>query len=103
MGISPGAQWLGLHTFTAMGLSSIPSWGTKDPTSCVVWTKNKQNKTLKRLLLPGKKKNRVLKKKIDLSTYLSIRWVVLSRVQLFVTPWTLAHQAPLFMEFSRHE
>ena len=27
----------------------------------------------------------------------------LSRVQLFVTPWTLAHQAPLSMEFSRQE
>jgi len=28
---------------------------------------------------------------------------VLSRVQLFVTPWTVAHQAPLSMEFSRQE
>ena len=27
----------------------------------------------------------------------------LSRVQLFVTPWTVAHQAPLAMEFSRRE
>ena len=27
----------------------------------------------------------------------------LSRVWLFVTPWTEAHQAPLFMEFSRRE
>ena len=27
----------------------------------------------------------------------------LSHVQLFVTPWTLAHQAPLSMEFSRQE
>ena len=27
----------------------------------------------------------------------------LSRVQLFVTPWTAAHQAPLSMEFSRQE
>ena len=27
----------------------------------------------------------------------------LSRVQLFVTPWTVAHQAPLSMEFSRQE
>jgi len=27
----------------------------------------------------------------------------LSRVQLFVTPWTVALQAPLFMEFSRQE
>ena len=27
----------------------------------------------------------------------------LSRVQLFVTPWTVACQAPLFMKFSRQE
>ena len=29
--------------------------------------------------------------------------VLLSRVQLFATPWTVACQAPLFMEFSRPE
>ena len=28
---------------------------------------------------------------------------MLSRVQLFGTPWTVAHQAPLSMEFSRQE
>ena len=28
---------------------------------------------------------------------------LLSRVLLFVTPWTEAGQAPLFMEFSRQE
>ena len=28
---------------------------------------------------------------------------VLSHVQLFATPWTVAHQAPLPMEFSRQE
>ena len=28
---------------------------------------------------------------------------VLSRVRLFVTPWTAAHQAPLSMGFSRQE
>jgi len=28
---------------------------------------------------------------------------VLSCVQLFATPWTVAHQAPLFMEFPRQE
>ena len=28
---------------------------------------------------------------------------LLSRVRLFVTPWTLAHQAPLSMGFSRQE
>ena len=27
----------------------------------------------------------------------------LSHVRLFVTPWTVAHQAPLFMEFSKEE
>ena len=27
----------------------------------------------------------------------------LSRVQLFVTPWTVAHLAPLSMEFSKQE
>ena len=27
----------------------------------------------------------------------------LSSVQLFVTPWTIAHQVPLSMEFSRQE
>ena len=27
----------------------------------------------------------------------------LSRVQLFATPWTVAHQAPLFMGFPRQE
>ena len=26
-----------------------------------------------------------------------------SRVRLFLTPWTIAHQAPLSMEFSRQE
>ena len=28
---------------------------------------------------------------------------LLSHVQLFVTPWTVAHQAPPSMEFSRQE
>ena len=30
-------------------------------------------------------------------------WLYHCRVRLFVTPWTVAHQAPLFMEFSRQE
>ena len=29
--------------------------------------------------------------------------LLLSHVQLFVTPWTVAHQAPLSMEFSMQE
>ena len=28
---------------------------------------------------------------------------MLSHVQLFATPWTVAHQVPLFKEFSRQE
>ena len=32
-----------------------------------------------------------------------IKVLVTSHVQLFVTPWTIAHQAPLSMEFSRQE
>ena len=32
---------------------------------------------------------------------LIVKWNSLSRVQLFVTPWTIARQAPLSMEFSR--
>ena len=31
----------------------------------------------------------------------SLVFQLLSHVQLFVTPWTVAHQAPLFTEFSR--
>ena len=35
--------------------------------------------------------------------FLSWMWKPLSHVQLFVTPWTVAHQAPLSMGFSRQE
>ena len=28
---------------------------------------------------------------------------MLSRVQLFATPWTVAHKSPLFMEFFKQE
>ena len=31
------------------------------------------------------------------------KWKLLSRIWLFVTPWTAAHQAPLSIEFSRQE
>ena len=30
-------------------------------------------------------------------------WKSLSHIRLFVTPWTVAHQDLLFMEFSRRE
>ena len=32
-----------------------------------------------------------------------VKWKLLSRVQLFATPWAAARQAPLSMEFSRQE
>ena len=32
-----------------------------------------------------------------------VKWKLLSCVRLFVTPWTVAHQAPLSMEFSSQE
>ena len=33
----------------------------------------------------------------------TVKWKSLNHVWLFVTPWTVACQAPLFMEFSRQE
>ena len=33
--------------------------------------------------------------------YMNVNVKLLSRVQLFVTPWTVAYQAPLSMGFSR--
>ena len=35
--------------------------------------------------------------------YPGLRVCACYRVQLFATPWTVAHQAPLFMEFPRQE
>ena len=34
---------------------------------------------------------------------IKVMWVCISHVRLFVTPWTVAQQAPLSMEFSRQE
>ena len=36
-------------------------------------------------------------------TYVSMGVCALSPFQPFGAPWTVAHQAPLFMEFSRQE
>ena len=44
---------------------------------------------------------------VAISFFNASKWKVkvksLSHVQLFATPWTAAYQAPLSMEFSRHE
>ena len=39
----------------------------------------------------------------EVSSCLCVHAKSLSRVQLFATPWTVAHQAPLSMGFSRQE
>ena len=39
----------------------------------------------------------------DFHTLLPVKVKLLSRVQLFATLWTIAHQAPLSMGFSRQE
>ena len=40
---------------------------------------------------------------VNTELVLSLHVCVLSRVWLFAIPWTIAHQAPLFMGFSRQE
>ena len=40
---------------------------------------------------------------VDVACTVGMCVCVLSRVQLFVTPWTVAHQAPRSMGFSRQE
>ena len=50
------------------------------------------------------KRAKVREKKTCQAVCISLTFVcVLSRVQLFETPCTVAHQAPLSMEFSRKE
>ena len=47
-------------------------------------------------------KNRIQRPRLDNVLYLCVR-VELSRIQLFATPWSVAGQAPLSMEFSRQD
>ena len=49
LGNSLVVQWLGLSTFTAGGLGSIPSWGTKIP------SKNRKKKKKKNMGFEGYK------------------------------------------------
>ena len=45
----------------------------------------------------------VCQQKIIESCIIKVKVKSVSRVRLFVTPWTVAHQAPLSMCFSRQE
>ena len=38
-----------------------------------------------------------------MTPYIKVKVKLLGRVRLFATPWTVAHQAPSSMEFSRQE
>ena len=72
-------QWLKLYTFTAKGLGLIPGQGIKIPqvTCC--------------------------SKKTKRPTSVCVCVFSFSVVSDFVTPWTVAPQAPLSMGFSRQE
>ena len=77
------------------------------------------SKTRHRALVPGfcryscpceqGRKIKITNKWLRVFGFLGIQWdqrlhaKSLSRVRLFVTPWTVAHQAPQSMEFSRQE
>ena len=41
--------------------------------------------------------------RVNLQDGVKVKVKLLSRVRLFVTPWTVACQAPLSIEFSRQE
>jgi len=74
------------------GLVCCNSWGHKesDMTERLIWLTEEDNVTLKS----------------HLTHFMYIKEVKvksLSRVRLFVTPWTVARQVPLSMEFSRQE
>ena len=76
MGTSLVVQWLRLHSPNAEGKGSIPGQGTRSHMLHL------RPRTAKEIYASAKS---------------------LSYVCLFVTPWTVAHQASLSMEFYRKE
>ena len=80
------------------------SWGMWE--GCGPWERNIQSNYLffkvKLLLLPERSDQQVLFPPA-IPTGMWCCFCVLSRVQLFATPWTIAHQASLSMGFSRQE
>ena len=48
-------------------------------------------------------KERIWGQGLHTGIYVKVKVKSLSRVQLFATPWTIAHQAPPSLEFSRQE
>ena len=82
------------------------SWGRKesDTTERLNWTESSQM-----VKIEGEKSFIIMKQKqhkclLSLKRNMKgIKWKSFSHVQLFATPWTVAHQAPLSLEFSRQE
>ena len=75
-------------------------WGRMDTCMCVSETLHCSPETHNIVLYPNTKE-KVNKIKNLMSFYPIIFLWVLSRILLFVTPWTVAHQPPLSMGFSR--
>ena len=100
-------QRLRLWASTAGSIGLIPSWETKIPHPAHGVAKKLREK--KKWWLRSRcaccnwdvidSKHSQLIEQINIWVYL----LVLSRVWFFATPWTIAHQASLSMEFSRQE
>ena len=73
-----------------------------DMTERLIWSDLKKSTqgyiTIKLLKDKGKKKKCILK-----LAKVKVKAKSLNHVRLFATPWTIAYQAPQFMEFSRQE
>ena len=123
-------QWLGLCSFTAKGLGSIPGWGTKIPQATWYRKKKKSPKFLSPFFYWGKSTISLCFKCLCRGIILGLHLLRIcdqlyyfcsnyllalksfcicmhaqsfSCVQLFATSWTVVCQAPLSMGFSRQE
>ena len=82
--------------------ATIPS---TDGLSAASWPLSTQTWDILGSKIKNKKKQVCKKKCIDLPLHLKLRapHLVLSWVRLFLTSWTISHQAPLSLGFSRQE
>ena len=101
------------------GLAFCNSWGSKesDTTERLIWSDLNGYQTAGIVLLPGcppGSEIHIWRSRISYGSDILVYWrgrkysisqcmCMLSHVRLFATPWTVACQALLSMEFSRHE
>ena len=107
--VSWGLPWGSSSSCSAGDVRSIPGSGTKIPHTTEEPSLHDTTREFTRhhgrscalQLRPGTAKyaNKYLKR----NAYYDECVCLLSRVRLFATPWTVAHQAPLPMGFSRQE